>query len=734
MILYAHTKDSAARDEWQELDDHLQAVARMAESHSAWFRSEEWGRLLGLLHDIGKCNPDFQARLTGENRKHADHKGTGARLLDGLGSGFGRIGSYCVAGHHGGLPDFSNTQNGKSLRRIIEDAFVLPGDRPTPLAGVGDPQLPFAPDDPFQLSFFTRMLFSTLVDADFLDTERFMDPEKSGWRDPGPSLEVLADALDRHLATFNGSGRINGLRAEILASCREKAALAPGLFTLTVPTGGGKTLSSMVFALDHARKHGLRRVVYVIPYTSIIEQNAAVFRAVFKDLPGAVVEHHSTFDSRKAFGEEDNARESAAARSHRLACENWDAPVVVTTNVQFFESLFAAKPSRCRKLHNLAGSVIVLDEAQMLPVEFLDPCLRALEELTVNYGCSVVLCTATQPALRREDFATGRKGGVHGLPGLDAERELVPDPGRLHEAFKRTELRNLDELSLEDVAGLVRAREQVLCIVNTRTRATELFNMVRDEPGAHHLSGLMCPAHRSERLAEIRGMLERGEPCRVISTQLVEAGVDISFPEVVREMAGLDSIVQAAGRCNREGEREGPAPVSVFRPAEGMRGRFSAQAGHAESVLRNLEEGGDPFSPEAIRHYFRLHYWLQPSLDKKDVLRHLDSPGLEWRFREAERLFKLIDNQSMRPVIVPWDDRAAELLRRLHFAEHPGGVLRELQQYTVQVYENQLIALNDAGAIEWVADTYAVLCRPEQYDDRLGLRMPEEWRAEDFLA
>jgi CRISPR-associated endonuclease/helicase Cas3 len=730
MVLYAHTKDGESQEGWQGLDDHLQAVARLSEDHAARFQSGEWGRRLGLLHDIGKCNPDFQRRLTGENRGRADHKGTGARLLDGLGTGFGRIGAYCVAGHHGGLPDFANAQNGKSLRRIIEDAFVLPGDRQNPLAGAGDPELPFVPDDYFQLSFFTRMLFSALVDADFLDTESFMDPEKSGWRDPGPPLEVLAEALEGHLAGLQRPGRINELRAEILASCRERAALTPGLFTLTVPTGGGKTLSSMAFALDHAHRHGLRRVVYVIPYTSIIEQNARVFRDVFPE--GAVIEHHSTFDPRNAFGEADNAGESDAARRHRLACENWDAPVVVTTNVQFFESLFAARPSRCRKLHNLAGSVIILDEAQMLPVEFLDPSLRALEELTVNYGCSVVLCTATQPALRREDFTAGRRGGVHGLPGLDAERELAPDPGRLHDAFRRTELRDLGELALEEVAELVRGREQVLCIVNTRTRAAELFGMVREEPGARHLSALMCPAHRSERLAEIRGMLGRGEPCRVISTQLVEAGVDISFPEVIRELAGLDSIVQAAGRCNREGEREGLAPVSVFCPAEGA-GHFAAQAGHAESVMRNLEEGGDPFSPEAIRHYFRLHYWLQDSLDRKDVLRDLSSPGLEWYFREAARKFRLIDS-PMLPVVIPWDGRAEALVERLHFTEHPGGLLRELQQYTVQVYENQLLALDHAGAIEWVADTYAVLCRPELYDDRLGLTMPGEWRVEDFQA
>lgn len=730
---FAHSLEGAPQDEWQTLEDHLAQVSERSAQATSAFGAGEWGRIFGLLHDIGKCNPDFQDRLTGKNRSHADHKGTGARLLWERGTGFGRIGAYCVAGHHGGLPDFSHTENGMSLKGVIEKAFILPHGIDNPLDGLLQPELPFAPDDPFQLSFFTRMLFSALVDADFLDTERFMDAEKSSWRVPGPTLGALRDALDRRLAGFPKSGRMNSLRAEILAHCRGKAPLAPGLFTLTVPTGGGKTLTSMAFALDHALLHGLRRVIYVIPYTSIIEQNARVFRDVFQNQPGAVIEHHSNFDPRRAFGETDNARESAAGRRHRLACENWDAPVVVTTNVQFFESLFAAKPSRCRKLHNVAGSVIILDEAQMLPVEYLDPCLRALEELAGHYGCSVVLCTATQPALRREDFAaTRRKGRIPGLVGLDAERELAPAPDRLHEAFRRTELCHLGELSLADVAERVMEPEQVLCIVNTRARATELYGMVEDEPGARHLSALMCPAHRSERLAEIRRMLKNGEPCRVISTQLIEAGVDVSFPEVIREMAGLDSIVQAAGRCNREGENKELAPVSVFRPSEGMPRAFSVQAEHAASVLRG-PHGKDPFSPEAVRHYFRLHYWLQDSLDRKDVLRDLDSRGLEWRFREAERKFRLIDS-SMVPVVVPWNDRAGELVRGLEFAEHPGGLLRELQQYTVQVYENQLRALDNVGAVEWVADAYAVLCRMEFYNDLFGLQLPGPSDPEYFLA
>lgn len=722
MVLYAHTKDNTDREEWQKLNEHLHNVAGQASEFAGIFNAEEWGRVVGLLHDIGKCNPLFQQRLTGEYSGHADHKGTGAKLLHDLGTVFGRMTAYCVAGHHGGLPDYYGTENGSSLGTLIEKAFPLPDDIENPLADLRKPHLPFAPRHAFQCSFMTRMVFSALVDADFLDTEAFMDAEKSTWRIPGPSLDELAKALDRTLAAFNKPGRINDLRAEILNHCRGKAALEPGLFTLTVPTGGGKTLTSMAFALDHARLHGKRRIIYVIPYTSIIEQNAQVFRQIFPDL--SVIEHHSTFDAKTVFNAEDTARESLEARRHRLACENWDAPVVVTTNVQFFESLFAAKTSKCRKLHNLADSVIILDEAQMLPVEFLDPCLRALEELAANYGASVVLCTATQPALKKDDFACG-------LTGLDDQRELAPSPRRMHEAFERTKLHDCGDMALAQVADIVREREQVLCIVNTRGRAAELFEMVRDEPGALHLSALMYPAHRSERLAEIRQMLKDKEPCRVVSTQLVEAGVDVSFPEVIREIAGLDSITQAAGRCNREGERDELAPVSIFNPAEGLPRAFRGPARHTESVLRNTD---DPFSPDAIRHFFTLHYWLQQDvLDKKQVMRELSNDAGEWSFRKAAKKFRLIES-IMVPIIIPRGDRANELVNALQYAEHPGGILRDLQQYTVQIYDNQFRTLDQVGAVEMIADTYAVLCRMEFYNEQFGLTFSEEPDPESFIS
>nr|WP_321513836.1 CRISPR-associated helicase Cas3' [uncultured Pseudodesulfovibrio sp.] len=721
MAIYAHTLENAESDAWQTLEEHLVNVADLAAAFSGPFHAAEWGRAVGLLHDIGKHRPEFQKRLTGESKNPADHKGTGARLFENLGTRFGLLGAYCVAGHHSGLPDYYGTKNGKSLGEIVRQAASLPAWVANPLEGMAEPEFPFALRNAFQASFFTRMLFSALVDADFLDTEAFMEAEKSSGRVEGPPLEELRDALDNTLAAFNKPGRINELRAEILTHCRDKAALEPGLFTLTVPTGGGKTLTSMAFALDHALLHGKRRIVYVVPYTSIIEQNAQVFRDIFP--PHSVIEHHSTFDAHRRF-REDGGDESLVAKRHRLACENWDSPIVVTTNVQFFESLFASKTSKCRKLHNLADAVIVLDEAQMLPVEFMDPCLRALEELAANYGTSVVLCTATQPALRREDFSCG-------LEGLGEHRELAPDPGRIHEAFKRTELHDLGDMALADVADMVREREQVLCIVNTRARAAELFGLVGDEPGARHLSAVMCPAHRSERLVEIRRMLADRQPCRVVSTQLVEAGVDVSFPEVIREMAGLDSITQAAGRCNREGEREGVAPVSVFNPTEGLPRAFAGQAHHTQSVLRS---GKDPFSPEAITQFFKLHYWLQQDkLDSKRVMDELCDDNGEWSFREAAKKFRLIQS-PMVPIIILFNGQADALVNSLRYAEQHGGILRKLQQYTVQIYESQFAALDAAGAVEWVADAYAVLCKMDYYDDMFGLTVPDVCNPEDFLA
>jgi len=721
MQYYAHTIEDRPHSEWQLLEDHLHHTAELAARHAQVFSASDWGHILGKLHDIGKYRQEFQDKLIKQSNRRVDHKGVGARLAwESLGQP-GKLISYCIAGHHGGLPNYghSQTDTSTSLRDLLQQAGSLPDHAPDSVRDISLPSLPFQPRTPFQVAFFTRMLFSALVDADFLDTERFMDPEKYAARNPGPALADLLQPLNTKLAGFSTQGRINLLRREILERCRENASLEPGLFTLTVPTGGGKTLASMAFALKHAQQYGHRRIIYVIPYTSIIEQNARVFREIFP--PDSIIEHHSNFDERSLPEEAD---QFGPGLRHRLACENWDAPVVVTTNVQFFESLYASKPSRCRKLHNLAGSVIILDEAQMLPVKYLNPCLRALEELAENYQASIVLCTATQPALRkRDDFKYG----------LDGVREIAPDPKRMHKEFLRTRLKDAERLDFEDVANLIRDKEQVLCIVNTRARAGSLFDLVQNEPGARHLSALMCPAHRSQELKDIREVLRDGAPCRVVSTQLVEAGVDVSFPEVIREMAGLDSMAQAAGRCNREGELDDLGKVTVFTPAEGLAPAFSQAAGSAQSTLRHY--GHDPFAPDAVEYFFSETYWLQEQrLDEKQILDEFRAPASKWAFRDVANRFNLIEN-FMCPVIIPFNQEAERLIERLRFAAAAGGILRQLQHYTVQIYTHQLSALDETGAIEYVDEQYPVLTDKALYSSKQGLKVPKEPKTqEDFIC
>lgn len=446
------------------------------------------------------------------------------------------------------------------------------------------------------------MLFSCLVDADYLDTEAFFDRAGNGrLRRSGelPSLAALRDRLDAKLAGFRVDKPVNERRAEILQTVRQHATLPPQIFSLTVPTGGGKTLASMAFALDHAIAHGLRRVIYVIPFTSIVEQTAAVFRDAFGDLgDAAVLEHHSAFA-------DDKTTKPEAREKLKLAMENWDAPVVVTTAVQFFESLFADRPSRCRKLHNIAGSVVIFDEAQTLPLPVLRPCVAALDELARNYRTSVVLCTATQPALKAPDL----KGGFASVC------ELAPDPKRLADQLKRVRIRHIGTAGDELLAQMIAERPQVLCIVNNRRHARVLFEAIADRPGARHLSTLMCAKHRSKVLAEVRQALKEGEPCRLVATSLIEAGVDVDFPTVLRAEAGLDSIAQAAGRCNREGSRPlADSEVLIFASDDQWVPPPELQqfAAAAREILRH--HGDDLLAPEAIDGYFRLLYWQKGPL------------------------------------------------------------------------------------------------------------------------
>lgn len=720
---YAHSvgEDKKA---WQTLQDHLTAVAGLAAGFAGRFNAAEFGQAAGVLHDLGKFSDEFQRRLEGAPLR-VDHSTAGAQeAVRRYGRAAGTLLAYVAAGHHSGLPDYGSPADPPSLAARLNRQDLPDYDAhrsanlPFPQAEKLKLRLSLLKEQrEFGVHFFIRMLYSCLVDADFLDTERVLSPDNAAQRRGHPTLVELRAKLQAYMADKYASAtdtRINRERAAILQACRVKAAEPPGLFTLTVPTGGGKTLSSLTFALDHAVKYGLERVVYVIPFTSIIEQNAAVFRQALGD--GAVLEHHSNF----RYPDETDDDYSEALGRLRLSTENWDAPVIVTTNVQFFESLFSNRSSQCRKLHNLARSVIILDEAQMLPTNLLKPCLAALWELVLNYGATVVLCTATQPALR----------GL--LPAELNPREIAPDPARLFEVFRRVTVEQLGAVEDSAVAGELARHRQALCIVNTRSHARELYDLIRGEEGAVHLSARMCPRHRAAVLADVRQKLRAGLPCRVVATQLIEAGVDVDFPVVFRAAAGLDSVAQAAGRCNREGRLKN-GQVFVFEPVgHPLRGWFQRTAAVAGMVLRSVQ---DPLSLEAIESYFGQLYGIEgEGLDRDGILRSIAEGGgsLHFPFATVGQHFRLIESE-LTPVVIPWDDEARELLGVAHFVPSY-ALLRQLQPYVVQVYPYEYRELERIGAVRLEGGIIPVLTDSSLYSEEVGLQPPAGGdKADDLL-
>lgn len=723
MFYYAHSSMDNERG-WQTLAEHLKKTAQIASEKSKIFGAEELAFLCGLLHDLGKYSKEFQLRLQGRDGR-VDHSSAGAQKAVALfGKGIGTVLAYCIAGHHGGLLDYGTPASTEGTLYARLQAKVCDFCAYKEEIAIDSENMPSIPpvspqkgEEGFTLSFFIRMLYSCLVDADFINTEEYMNGVIKP-RGGHASIQELDAAWDSFLYGLKAAHqtRINVKRNEILQRCLHMAESAPALYSLTVPTGGGKTASSLAFALKHAQKNEMRRIIYVIPYTSIIEQNAAIFKRHLGE--DNVLEHHSNFQFDKGTDENNQI----ANEKIRLASENWDISVVVTTNVQFFESLFASKSSKCRKLHNIAKSVIIFDEAQMIPTQFMRPCFLSISELVRNYGCTSVLCTATQPSVY--------ESGILDMQPV----EIMQNPGALYEDFKKVTVRDIGEVEDTSLTSQLNALKQVLCIVNTRRHAREIFKQLAGD--CYHLSTLMCPAHRKEVLSQIRIRLnpQSQKPCRVVSTQLIEAGVDVDFPVVYRAMAGIDSIVQSAGRCNREGRlKEGI--LYVFRPsskAAAIKGYLKKTAEISEMVFR---KHNDPISLEAIDYYFKLLYDIEglDALDRNHVLECFAGTRkapFAFDFQTAENRFHLIDSE-MYPVIIPYNEEAEGLITALPFSTSLKNMARKLQPYTVSVYKWEFEKLISNGAVRRIKDDFYILEDAElNYDSQTGLILPEDPKGE----
>ncbi len=726
---FAHSSEDADTQQWHTLSDHLIATGEMAAQFGAAFGVERAARLAGLLHDLGKYSRAFQGRLQGDTTR-VDHSTAGAieirkRAKAAGDAAIAELIAFAIAGHHAGLADRNGQSSlGERLKRRIEPLDPVWETEITPDATGLMPAFCWNRDQrkaAFQFGFLGRMLFSCLVDADYRDTESYYatlngDKPAREWPAFAELIDELIVKFDRHMAKLQADappGEVNDLRRDVLTHVRQGADAPLGLFTLTVPTGGGKTLTSLGFALDHARHHGLNRIIYALPFTSIIDQTVSGFTEILGD--EYILEHHAAIDEEKLSKRQQHDKLN-------LAMEDWAAPLIVTTNVQLFESLFSNRPARCRKLHNIARSVIVLDEAQTIPLPLLRPCIEALRELVCNYGCSIVLCTATQPALAAPQFPDGLA-----LEG----RELAPDPPALARRLKRVTLRNGGTMDDDALVAALRETSQGLVIVNTRQHALNLYRSCTDVElaGLYHLTTRQYAAHRREILKTVCQALDDGKPCRLIATSLVEAGIDIDFPYVWRAEAGLDQLAQAAGRCNREGQRPGAESfVTLFQAPDNPPPREIAQLA-GDFARMAAEHADDLLAPAAMRAYFKEVYWRKgDGLDSKQIMHDFALNGMQAdiAYRTIAEKFRMIES-GMVPVIIPREPQARQALDRLAGdTVRSGMVARALQPYIVQVPPRARTALlvNGHAGFEQEArfgDQFCVLKNDKLYRTDTGL-------------
>lgn len=723
----SHLYQDKNNGEWviQSNKAHTVGVAKLASRFAGEFGMPTWGYVLGMLHDKGKESCAFQQYIKKASGYEPDakvppghhHAYVGAIIARGLyGKQSDNFFVNQIFSHHTGLHDSDELNSESSeLRKEIppevdDDIGKIELDAPTFKMSKQD------------FHHLARMLFSCLVDADYLDTEAFMTPQTAKLRRNKRTLEELLPLLEYkldELKTKSTFSEVNTIRNKVQQRCAIMADSQVGFYSLTVPTGGGKTLSSLLWAMRHAIYNGQKRIIIAIPYTSIIMQTAATLRDIF----GAenVLEHHSNVDP-------ENIKDEALREKMKLATENWDYPIIVTTNVQLFESMFSNKPSACRKLHNIVDSVIILDEVQTLPTDYLQPIVDSLKTYNRLFKVSVLFTTASQPVLSGLIEGSCPKASFSGIEKVE---EIIPEDYRLHDKLRRVQLNISDEgKSYDEIADMLRRHKRVLCIVNTRRDAKELYERLPQEGMTLHLSKNMCPAHISDTIKQIRTALNDGnqEIIRVVSTQLIEAGVDIDFPVVYRQEAGLDSILQAAGRCNREG-KNGMSTTHVFSLTK-EHNLPSGDMQSANNARLSLDKASDWFAPSTMLEYFKQLYCRKDSFDKKDMKLYLYNPK-ELYFATGAKEFQLIEDAGV-SVIVCWKD-SMELLQQL-LQEGPSYMLmKKLAQYTVNINKSDFKILSGMGVVSEKKEGLFVVDYKQQYDSHIGLRMDNNWANEVLM-
>lgn len=742
----------------QSIEEHCLNVARLAreliyeDENSCELKDLAYDA--GLLHDFGKYRPDLQryilsasgANQSGKVPPKAPHAIVGAiearRLFDD--PMIADTLAYCISGHHRGLYDHNEME-----RRLRHGEHKRWCDACEKLTSVEDLGTTDCDDvgEPYDLQMAIRMLFSALVDADRLDTERFMTPDLSAERlrirGNYASLCTLRERLIARTESFRSAPDtpVNRARAYFLESCRTHGAGSdPGIYTLSLPTGAGKTISSMVWALEMAIRNHHDRIIYVIPYTSIITQTAMVFREIFGK--ENILEHHSEVVVEQQT-EDDNSDEQMSRL--KFLTENWDAPIILTTNVQFFESLFASKPAKCRKVHSIANSVIVMDEVQALPEGFLSPILSAIDTLSEAFHCSILCCSATQPVYD-EDLNSPDDGSDYYTP-LDTRGDLVPREAKYFVSFDRVDYHlEPQTVTSQELADRLAAEHSVLCVVNSRKDAGQVYRALRDLPKVKadeviHLSRSMCSAHLRRAIETIKERMREGKQTKVISTQLIEAGVDLDFPCVWRAHSGLGSIIQAGGRCNREGKMERRGQVFVFSLADGSRpfGNIARGCNATKMLLHKLSNKiTDPTDPEVIAKYYHLYFKDIPDFDTEVIEKDLTEDPEDINFESAADRFKLIDDEGTFPVIVPYMEEGKALVRKIRNHEI---LTREdyhwMQEYSVSLRQGDYSTLLSHGNIEqipWGEDFISVLVDDECYDSVAGVVISNHWVEETQTA